>query len=177
MKKMKKQTLMIALACAGFAAGMSHAQTTVKMNKIDAKGVGASVGEVALKDDGKGGVTFTPNLKGLPAGEHGFHVHENANCGPKEKDGKMEPGEAAGPHWDPDKAGKHGHPTGAGHRGDVPPLTVAADGTAKAAVTAPRIKLSELKGRALMIHEGGDNFSDQPKPNGGGGTRIACGTI
>ena len=28
-----------------------------------------------------------------------------------------------------------------------------------------------------MIHAGGDNYSDQPKPNGGGGARIACGVI
>jgi Cu-Zn family superoxide dismutase len=28
-----------------------------------------------------------------------------------------------------------------------------------------------------MIHEGGDNYSDQPKPLGGGGARIACGVI
>jgi len=171
------KTLMISLACAGFAAGLAHADYTIKMNMIDAKGVGADVGTVTAKDDGKGGVTFTPDLKGLPAGDHGFHVHEFANCAAKEKDGKLEPGEAAGPHWDPDKAGKHGSPTGGGHRGDVPPLKVAADGTAKSPVTAPRIKLSELKNRALMIHQGGDNFSDQPKPNGGGGTRIACGVI
>jgi Cu-Zn family superoxide dismutase len=45
-------------------------------------------------------------------------------------------------------------------------------------VTAPRLtKLSEVKGKALMIHAGGDNFSDQPKPLGGGGERIACGII
>jgi Cu-Zn family superoxide dismutase len=32
---------------------------------------------------------------------------------------------------------------------------------------------------ALMkqIHAGGDNYSDQPKPLGGGGARIACGTL
>jgi superoxide dismutase, Cu-Zn family len=29
----------------------------------------------------------------------------------------------------------------------------------------------------VVIHEGGDNFSDQPKPLGGGGGRIACGVI
>jgi Cu-Zn family superoxide dismutase len=39
------------------------------------------------------------------------------------------------------------------------------------------MKLSEVKGKALMIHAGGDNFADQPKPLGGGGERIACGVI
>jgi Cu-Zn family superoxide dismutase len=43
---------------------------------------------------------------------------------------------------------------------------------------APRIKdIQALKGHALMIHAGGDNYSDQPKPLGGGGARIACGVI
>jgi Cu-Zn family superoxide dismutase len=55
-------------------------------------------------------------------------------------------------------------------------VTVAADGTAKATLTAPRIKnVAELRGHALMIHAGGDNYSDQPAPLGGGGARLACG--
>ena len=28
-----------------------------------------------------------------------------------------------------------------------------------------------------MIHDGGDNYADDPKPLGGGGGRIACGVI
>jgi Cu-Zn family superoxide dismutase len=28
-----------------------------------------------------------------------------------------------------------------------------------------------------MIHAGGDNYSDQPVPLGGGGARIACGVV
>jgi Cu-Zn family superoxide dismutase len=169
----------ILLACAatlGFAAA-ANADYTVKMSAIDLKGEGESVGTVTIKADAKGGVTLVPDLKGLPPGEHGFHVHEFANCAAKEKDGKMEPGEMAGPHWDPDKAGKHGAPTGGGHRGDLPPLKVAADGRATTAVRAPRLELKDLKNKSLMIHAGGDNFSDQPKPNGGGGARIVCGAI
>jgi superoxide dismutase, Cu-Zn family len=30
-----------------------------------------------------------------------------------------------------------------------------------------------LKGHSLMIHAGGDNYSDQPKPLGGGGGSLA----
>jgi Cu-Zn family superoxide dismutase len=44
-------------------------------------------------------------------------------------------------------------------------------------VTATRLTLKEVRGRSIMIHEGGDNYSDQPKPLGGGGARIACGVI
>jgi Cu-Zn family superoxide dismutase len=173
---MNSRILLALLAC-GAVAPAALADYTVTMNAIDLKGVGDAVGTVAIHADPKGGVTLVPDLKGLPPGVHGFHVHDFANCGAKEKDGKLEPGELAGPHWDPDKAGKHGAPAGSGHRGDLPPLTVAADGTATKSIAAPRLELKDLRRKSLMIHQGGDNFSDQPKPNGGGGTRIACGVI
>ncbi|MDH3563904.1 MAG: superoxide dismutase family protein, partial [Gammaproteobacteria bacterium] len=56
-------------------------------------------------------------------------------------------------------------------------LKVGASGNVKSKVTAPRLKVADLKGRSLMIHEGGDNYSDNPKPLGGGGVRIACGVV
>jgi Cu-Zn family superoxide dismutase len=37
--------------------------------------------------------------------------------------------------------------------------------------------VSGIRGKALMIHAGGDNYSDRPAPLGGGGARIACGVI
>ena len=36
---------------------------------------------------------------------------------------------------------------------------------------------AQLKGKALIIHAGGDNYSDRPAPLGGGGARVACGLI
>lgn len=158
------------------AAGAAHADYKVDMRAIDGKGVQKSIGTIAISAAPSGGVVFKPQLKGLVAGDRGFHVHENPDCGPKEKDGKREAGEAAGPHWDPDKAGKHSGPEAAGHRGDLPFLSVAPDGTATKPVTAARIKLADLKGKSLMIHAGGDTYSEPPA-NGGGGKRIACGVI
>jgi Cu-Zn family superoxide dismutase len=152
-------------------------QVTVSMFKIDANGVGPEIGTLTLSDS-RGGLRIVPNLKGLPPGPHGFHVHENPNCGPAMKDGKMQAGLAAGGHYDPNATGKHVGPMGdAGHRGDLPVLNVAADGTASEAVNALRLSVNDVRGRAIIIHEGGDNFSDQPKPLGGGGARIACGTV
>jgi Cu-Zn family superoxide dismutase len=147
------------------------------MNAIDDKGVGALVGTGTISQAKGGGVTLTPNLKGLPPGTHGFHVHDQPNCGAKEMDGKMTPGALAGGHYDPQKTGKHLGPDGAGHRGDLPALVVSADGTATQPVTATHVTLKDLDNRALMIHEGGDNYADEPKPLGGGGKRIACGVI
>lgn len=174
---MNKCAIRAALAAAGLAfATAVSAQYSVNINMVDQNGVGKSIGQIKISAAATGGVTFTPDLKGLPPGTHGFHVHEHANCGPKTKDGKMEPGEAAGPHYDPEKSGRHAGPQGGGHIGDLPALQVDASGAATQAVTAPRLALSQLKGRSLMIHAGGDNNTDQP-PNGGGGARIACGVI
>ena len=85
--------------------------------------------------------------------------------------------ENAGGHYDPKKTKMHQGATGNGHIGDLPPLTVDAKGNASQAMIAPRLSMKDLPRKALVIHEGGDNQSDQPKPNGGGGERIACGVI
>jgi Cu-Zn family superoxide dismutase len=162
---------------AALAATLASADYKVTMNAIDIKGVGAPLGTVAIAAAQSGGVQFTPDLKGLAPGQHGFHVHEHANCGAKEKDGKMSPGEMAGEHYDPKKTRKHAGPLATGHLGDLPALDAGANGAATKPVTAAHLTLRELQGKALVIHEGGDNYADQPKPNGGGGTRIACGII
>jgi len=158
------------------AVSTAEAVITVDMHLIDANGVGKSVGTVRA-EDGPGGLALSTDLKGLPPGEHGFHVHENPNCAAKEKDGKPTAGLAAGGHYDPHKTGKHEGPRGAGHVGDLPVLTVAADGSARQQLVASRLKLADLKGRSLMIHAGGDNYSDQPQALGGGGARIVCGVM
>ena len=73
--------------------------------------------------------------------------------------------------------GRHAGPEGNGHKGDLPVLEVAADGSARVTLTAPRLTVADAQGRALMVHAGGDNYSDEPKPLGGGGARIACGVV
>lgn len=158
-------------------AGAQAASTEVKMNLVTAEGAGQSVGTVNISETDKG-LKFTPDLKGLPPGEHGFHVHAKGSCAPALKDGKPSAAEAAGGHLDPDKTGKHEGPEGMGHLGDLPVLVVNNDGKATDAVVAPRLKkLSDVKDKALMVHVGGDNMSDSPKPLGGGGARYACGVI
>ncbi|AVR04496.1 superoxide dismutase [Cu-Zn] SodC [Pluralibacter gergoviae] len=172
---MKKLTLtLLALSLSG---GALAASTTVEMNMVTDQSVGQSIGEVKISETDKG-LEFAPDLKALPPGEHGFHVHANGSCQPAIKDGKATAAGAAGGHFDPQKTGKHEGPEGNGHLGDLPVLVVNNDGKATDPVVAPRIKkLSEIEGRALMIHIGGDNMSDSPKPLGGGGDHYACGVI
>ena len=167
------------LACTLLAAFTAHAapQLQAPMTLVGPDGTGKMIGHVTITES-KGGLLFTPDLTGLPPGAHGFHVHENGGCGLSEKDGKPVPAGAAGGHYDPHASKHHGAPDGDGHLGDLPPLVVDANGGASTAVTAPRlVRLSEVKGKALMVHAGGDNFADQPAPLGGGGARIACGVI
>jgi Cu-Zn family superoxide dismutase len=165
------------LAAAIFAlCGTAHAGLSVQMNLVDEKGVGQVVGSVDISESPYG-VVFSPALTGMPQGVHGFHVHENASCAPKEKDGKMVPALAAGGHYDPAGSKRHGPPWGDGHLGDLPALVVDAGGNASNPVLAPRLKMADLKGRSLMVHVGGDNHADHPAPLGGGGARMACGVI
>lgn len=146
---------------------LSFAETT---------GTGASVGSVRIVET-KYGLAFYPSLKGLPPGLHGFHVHEKPSCAPAEQNGAMVAALGAGGHLDPAGSKKHGEPWGDGHLGDLPPLYVASDGSATQPVLGPRLKLSDVNNRALMIHAGGDNHADHPMPLGGGGARVACGVI
>jgi len=171
-----KQWLIAAMAsCA--AIGVQAETLSVDMNKVNDQGVASSVGTVKIESTDEG-LVFRPDLSGLNAGAHGFHVHANGSCQPAEKDGKQAAAVAAGGHWDPKNTGKHGEPWGDGHMGDLPVLIVDAEGNAKQPVLAPRLKsLGDLKGHALMVHEGGDNHSDNPQPLGGGGARVACGVI
>ncbi|BAE51782.1 superoxide dismutase family protein [Paramagnetospirillum magneticum] len=152
------------------------AELVIPVSAIDASGVGAIIGSLKVKD-GKGGMMVTPRLAGLTPGPHGFHIHENPSCQPKEQDGKPVPGLSAGGHYDPAKAGKHEGPWGHGHLGDLPALAVNGDGTATDPVVVPKLKVADLKGRAVVIHAGADNYADQPKPLGGGGGRVACGVV
>jgi Cu-Zn family superoxide dismutase len=158
------------------AGSVSAEQVVVQMNLITDQGVGASIGTVTLTDTPQG-LKLAPALSGLTSGKHGFHVHEKPSCAAGLKDGKPAPGLAAGGHYDPASAGKHEGPIGKGHLGDLPALTVGADGKATETVVAPQLKTGDVKGRSLMIHAGGDNYSDVPEKLGGGGGRIACGVI
>ncbi|WP_256413908.1 superoxide dismutase [Cu-Zn] SodC [Acinetobacter sp. 5862] len=147
----------------------------IQVYQVDAKGVGASIGTVTFKQTAKG-LLITPALGKLSPGEHGFHIHENGSCEAALKDGKMGAALAAGGHLNPEKVAHHGTPLD-GHLGDLPALTVNDKGFATTPVLAPRLKLTDIQGRAIMIHAGGDNYSDSPKPLGGGGDRVACGVI
>lgn len=160
------------------AAKLTPAQKTteqiVPVNAVSAQGIGQSIGQVKLSDSPQG-LRIETDLNALSPGFHGFHIHQTGNCAPAEKDGKPVAALSAGGHFNPTDVG-HGTPND-GHLGDLPVLNVDHQGVAKTTVIAPRLSLAQVQGLAIMVHAGGDNYSDLPQPLGGGGERVACGVI
>lgn len=170
------KTLLVIVCILSLSGFVFAEDIVVKVNLVDEYGVGKEIGTMAASDS-KYGLILTPQLSNLTPGLHGFHVHDKPDCSHAMKDGKAVPALAAGGHYDPAGTGKHEGPYGNGHLGDLPPLYVGADGKATLPVLAPRLKVADIKGRSLMIHAGGDNYSDAPAQLGGGGARVACGVV
>jgi Cu-Zn family superoxide dismutase len=149
---------------------------SVSIYALTDTGVGDPIGTIDLKNS-KDGLVLTPKLSHLPPGQHGIHIHQLPDCRAVEKDGQSVAGLAAGGHFDPAQTGKHLGPTGDGHKGDLPFLTVDDKGEATKPLVAPHLTVADVEDHAIVIHAGGDNYSDDPKPLGGGGPRIACGVV
>lgn len=178
---MKKSSLIfLAFFAVAVFAGAAQAQDKqesiiVKMETLDMKNGNKPIGEVIITES-EYGLVFTPALKGITPGIHGFHIHMNPSCEPN-KEGVA--GMAAGGHWSTAKTNIHSFPwDNKGHKGDLPALYADHMGNATNPVLAPKLKkLSDVKSRSVMIHFGGDNHSDSPAALGGGGARFACGVI
>lgn len=131
---------------------------------------GQSVGTVTAWES-PGAVTFRIRASGLPHGLHGLHVHSAGRCDP--------PGFAsAGPHWNPTQR-QHGLQNPAGpHVGDLPNVSVAANGVLSETVTlagASFAALLDADGAALVLHAVADDY--RTDPSGNSGDRIACAVL
>lgn len=169
----------VALVCLANLAWVQSVQAesiNVTIHRIDSGGIQESLGTV-LAEDTDNGLVIHPSLHDLSVGEHGFHLHSNGSCEPGvNPEGVAVAGLMAGGHWDPDGTGSHRGPFGDGHRGDLSRLVVNSEGTTTTEVVAPRLTTNDLRGKALVIHDGGDTYTDTPVL-GGGGARSACGVV
>ena len=174
---MRIRNLLLVPALLSICAAVALADTAPKSAHADIlDATGAKVGAAKLKAV-SGGVQISVKVTGLTAGDHGIHIHTVGKCeGPAFT--------TAGGHFNPTTA-HHGvnntmdpHP----HAGDLPNLTVGADGKGSAAVVDKDVTLGgganslfQAGGTSLVIHAKADDLMSDP--SGNSGDRIACGVI
>jgi len=110
-------------------------------------------------------------VKGLTPGKHGFHIHEF---------GDLSKGcESAGGHYNPDGV-EHGS-LQQGHVGDLGNIIADKSGTARFQIKAERVELSDVVGRAIVIHADEDDLGkggdEESLKTGNAGERVGCGVI
>ncbi|WP_086608301.1 superoxide dismutase family protein [Erythrobacter donghaensis] len=174
------------LDLAGLAAlaGVPLAATAHEAEMADTASVVANVKTADGTDAGTviftpaaNGVIVTASLKNLTEGMHGFHIHETGACTPDFT--------AAGSHFNP-QGKEHGFDTEGGyHTGDLPNISIGADGTGEASFTVPGVTLAgkttdqnpyllgDADGSAVMIHAEADDY----RAMASSGARVACGVI
>jgi Cu-Zn family superoxide dismutase len=168
-----------ATAAAQTPAAKAPASGAVRAH-ADIKGQGIT-GTAELVETQQGGqkiVNITVSVSGLKPGQHGVHLHAVGKCTPDFA--------AAGGHFDPGPAGNMdpdaNHPF---HMGDLPQLTVGANGRGTLRATTTRVTLSDgplslfdTDGSAIIVHANPDQgITGEAKSGVSGGPRAACGVI
>jgi len=162
--------LCTALLCAAGALPAAAQSASAPLKDVQGK----EVGSVNLTQTPRG-VLINVSVKGLPPGEHAFHVHAVGKCEP--------PFTSAGGHFNPGGK-KHGLLAAEGHHaGDMPNLHVPQDGALTVEILNADITLDKGKpnsvfdadSSAIVIHAGSDDYKGDPAGNAG--SRITCGVI
>lgn len=120
----------------------------------------------------EGQVSMSATFSGLSPGEHAIHIHEKADC--SSADGK-----STGGHWNP-TAEPHGKWGDAGgfHKGDIGNFLANEDGSAEVSFETDAWCIGcgdpnkDILGKAVIVHQGVDDFTSQP--SGAAGARISC---
>ncbi len=110
------------------------------------------------------GVRVQGRFEGLPEGMHAYHAHVYGDC-------RADDYSSAGPHlvFDPPA------PENAPIVGNLGEFSANAGGVATTDTVITNVDFENLIGRAVVVHEQGNNLN--PPPTGNAGARIACGVI
>ena len=141
---------------------------------MESKSGSTAIGEVVFMEE-DGVVRMEGKFSGLKPGTHAIHIHEKADC-------SAEDGTSSGGHWNPTKEahGKWGDAEGY-HKGDIGNMEADANGVATIAMQTDEWCIGCLDenknvvGKAIIVHDGKDDFETQPTGDAGG--RISCGGI
>jgi len=140
---------------------------------IEAKNSSGVSGTIIFTET-NGMVLMTANISGLTPGNHAIHIHAIGDC-------SADDGISAGGHWNPTEVSHGAWGVAPFHIGDIGNLEANTDGTASLSRNTDLwcIDCSDVAknivGKAIIIHEGPDDFSSQP--SGAAGPRIGCGVI
>lgn len=127
-------------------------------------GSGQPIGWVELSPRA-GGTHLRVAAEGLAPGDHGIHLHAVGRC-------ESPAFQTAGGHWNPEGK-QHGHLNPQGqHQGDLPNLTVSANGRGTTNFLVSRHSMADADGTSLVIHAKPDDYKTDP--SGDSGDRIAC---
>jgi superoxide dismutase, Cu-Zn family len=171
-----RRWITIALLLAVAPAFAARQQAAAVFEGLDGK----PIGHAELVQTARG-VLVELDLRGLPPGAHGVHVHQNGICDPKTHFA------SAGPHLSLAPAlfvvRPHGYfAKGGPDEGDLPNQFAASDGTLHAATLTNAFTLGNgeksvfARGNAsIVVDSRADDYQTQPAGNGGGA--IACGVI
>ena len=151
--------------------GCASSKLPMAMTALQPISGSAAQGTVHFQQLRDGGVEVQVDLTGVPAGVHGFHVHEFGNCGDN--------GNAAGGHFNPTSM-PHASPEAASHHaGDFGNVTASANGEVHARFVTRSITVAagerSVIGKAVILHANPDDLATQPTGNAGG--RISCGVV
>jgi len=159
------------------AAMMARAEAGATATAGLVNASGAPIGTAAFTQ-GPTGVLIQIEATGLTPGWHGVHIHATGQC--------AAPFTSAGGHVNHhDPKAPHGLLNAGGpDDGDLPNIHAGEDGSVKAQIFSPLVRLTaegpgqpllDADGSSIVIHANADDQTSQPI--GGAGDRVACGVV